>query len=168
MKPLNFRNRSTEKVSMSVFYVLIGLIVLLFGLFFLVRYRLPFADNPDFNAPYFTGVLLVFLLLMLLGTLGVAVCSLLNSLKRRNRGEKYSNGIPVARLSYGTIGLTAILLGATYLLGSSSALPVNGTLFREAGWLRAADMFIVTSLLLMLVAFAAILAGWWAGYRQRQ
>lgn len=153
---------------MGVFYVLIGLVAVFFGLFYLVRYHLPFDDNPDFNAPYFTGALLVFLLLMLLGALGAAICSLLNSLKRRNRGERYSNGIPVARLSYGTLGLTAAMLGLTYLFGSSSALPVNGTLFHEVGWLKTADMFIVTSILLMLVAFGAIVASWWSGYRQRQ
>ena len=51
-------NKSAEKISQQVFYIMIGLAVLVFGLFFLVGYDLPFEENPDFNAPLFTDVLI--------------------------------------------------------------------------------------------------------------
>ena len=45
------KTKSAEKISQQVFYIMIGLAVLIFGLFFLVGYDLPFEENPDFNAP---------------------------------------------------------------------------------------------------------------------
>ena len=52
------KTKSAEKISQQVFYIMIGLAVLVFGLFFLVGYDLPFEENPDFNAPLFTDVLI--------------------------------------------------------------------------------------------------------------
>lgn len=58
MKFKNVRQWSTEKISQRVFYCLLGLAALVFALFFLVGYDMPFEENPDFNAPLFTNVLL--------------------------------------------------------------------------------------------------------------
>ena len=41
------KTKSAEKISQQVFYIMIGLAVLVFGLFFLVGYDLPFEENPD-------------------------------------------------------------------------------------------------------------------------
>ena len=36
-----------------------SLAVVVFALFFLVGYDMPFLENPDFNAPLFTDVLII-------------------------------------------------------------------------------------------------------------
>ncbi len=48
-------NKSAENISQRIFYLLIGLAILVFGLFFLVGYDMPFDENPDFNAPAVYG-----------------------------------------------------------------------------------------------------------------
>ena len=70
-------NKSSENISQRIFYLLIGLAVLVFGLFFLVGYDMPFVENPDFNAPLFTDVLIVLMWLFLIGGVGLAVYSMI-------------------------------------------------------------------------------------------
>ena len=45
---------------------------------------------------------------------------------------------------------TLLLALLTFLLGSSAPMHVNGQLFDNGFWLRAADMFIVTSGVMLL------------------
>lgn len=52
MKISNIKKWSTEKLSQSIFYVLVGFAVITFFLFFCVGYDMPFEENPDFNAPF--------------------------------------------------------------------------------------------------------------------
>ena len=66
-------NKSAENISQRIFYLLIGLAILVFGLFFLVGYDMPFDENPDFNAPLFTDVLIVLMWLFLIGGVGLAI-----------------------------------------------------------------------------------------------
>ena len=58
-----------------VLYVLIALIVLLFALFYLVGFDIPYDENPDYNAPLLTGVLISFAILLLLVTTVLAIVS---------------------------------------------------------------------------------------------
>ena len=64
------RNKSAEQISQQVFFILIGLAVVVFALFFLVGYDMPFLENPDFNAPLFTDVLIILMWLFLIGGVG--------------------------------------------------------------------------------------------------
>ena len=68
-----FRKKSAEQVSQRIFYILIALAVLVFGLFFLVGYDMPFEENPDFTAPLFTDVLIGLMWLFLVGGIGLAI-----------------------------------------------------------------------------------------------
>ena len=74
---LKAKHKSAEQISQQVFFILIGLAVLVFGLFFLVGYDMPFEENPDFNAPLFTDVLIVLMWLFLIGGVGLAVYSMI-------------------------------------------------------------------------------------------
>jgi len=49
---------------------------------------------------------------------------------------------------------TILLLLITFLLASASPLMINGQPFESGFWLRAADMFIVSSVVLLIVAAA--------------
>lgn len=104
------KTKSAEKISQQVFYIMIGLAVLVFGLFFLVGYDLPFEENPDFNAPLFTDVLILLMWLFLIGGVGLAVFSMIRDY-RSSKSEAVVNGIPVRRIFRITwIGTLAVLL----------------------------------------------------------
>ena len=85
------KHKSAEQISQQVFFILIGLAVLVFGLFFLIGYDMPFEENPDFNAPLFTDVLIVLMWLFLIGGVGLAVYSMIRDY-RGAKSEAVVNG----------------------------------------------------------------------------
>ena len=159
MKMKDLKGWQTEKISQRVFYVLIGLSVLVFGLFFLVGYGMPFEENPDFNAPLFTDVLLVLMWLLLLLTLGLSVYSIVKGYRLSVKEEKMRNGIPENKIFRFTWLFTLGLLVVTFLVGSSVPMLINGSEFGDWMWLKVSDMFVTTSILMLLAAFGAVIFG---------
>ena len=153
-----FRKKSAEQVSQRIFYILIALAVLVFGLFFLVGYDMPFEENPDFNAPLFTDVLIGLMWLFLVGGIGLAIYSMWKNY-RGSRSEAVVNGVPVRRIFRITwIGLLALLV-LTFALGSSAPMLINGENYADWLWLKLSDMFVITSLLMLLAGMGAVIFG---------
>ena len=50
-----------EQLSTRVLYVLVALVVIVFGAFFLIGYDVPYEDHPSFNASLLTEAVLVFM-----------------------------------------------------------------------------------------------------------
>lgn len=155
----DFRHWTTEQVSGRIFYALIGVIVLLFILFRFVGYDIPYDENPDYNAPLFTGILVWFMILLTFATLVVALWGWQRGV-RKLRGENVViNNVPARRITLSVaVGTLAVLL-LTFLFSSTDALMVNGESFTDTFWLRTAGMFIGTSVLLILVAIGAVVYG---------
>ena len=152
------KNKSAELVSQRIFYILIALAVLVFGLFFLVGYDMPFEENPDFNAPLFTDVLIGLMWLFLVGGIGLAIYSMWKDY-RGSRSEAMVNGVPVRRIFRITwIGLLALLV-LTFALGSSAPMLINGENYADWLWLKLSDMFVITSLLMLLAGMGAVIFG---------
>ena len=152
------KNKSAEQVSQRIFYILIALAVLLFGLFFLVGYDMPFEENPDFTAPLFTDVLIGLMWLFLVGGIGLAIYSMWKDY-RGSRSEAVVNGVPVRRIFRITwIGLLALLV-LTFALGSSAPMLINGENYADWLWLKLSDMFVITSLLMLLAGMGAVIFG---------
>ena len=152
------KNKSAEQVSQRIFYILIALAVLVFGLFFLVGYDMPFEENPDFNAPLFTDVLIGSMWLFLVGGIGLAIYSMWKDY-RGSRSEAVVNGVPVRHIFRITwIGLLALLV-LTFALGSSAPMLINGENYADWLWLKLSDMFVITSLLMLLAGMGAVIFG---------
>ena len=147
------------QLSKYIFYILIGATVILFALFWIIGYDMPYVDHPDYSAPLLTGVLIWFMLLLTFATLALAVWSVARGL-RKNRGENtVVNNVPVRRIAVSVVAGTILLLVATFAFSSTDALTVNGERFTDTFWLRTAGMFIGTSLLLIVVAVGAVVYG---------
>ena len=159
MKTPDLRHISTERMSQSVLYILTALIAIVFALFYLVGYKHPFEENPDFNAPLFTGTLIVFQAVLVIIAIVVTVAAALRCLRRSNREDRTVNGIPAARIA--TIIAVATLLTAvvTFVAGSARPMTINGNTYTDTFWLKTADMFVFTSLLLIIAAIGAVVFG---------
>ena len=158
MKFKNVRQWSTEKISQRVFYCLLGLAALVFALFFLVGYDMPFEENPDFNAPLFTDVLIVLMWLFLIGGVGLAVYSMIRDY-RGAKSEAVVNGVPVRRIFRITwLGTLAILV-LSFLLASSEPMLINGENYADWIWLKLSDMFVITSLLMLVAGIGTVCFG---------
>ena len=159
MKFKDIKNWSSEKISQRVFYLLVGVSVIVFALFFLVGYDMPFEENPDFNAPLFTNLLLGLMTLLLIAAFGLAIVSLVNGYKKTIRGKTGTNGIPENKIFCFTWLGTLALLVLTFFLGSSAPLFVNGEKFKDWTWLKASDMFVYTSIVMLVLAIASVIFG---------
>ena len=158
MKVISLRNLPLEKLSLYVRYAIIALTVLVFLAFYLVGFQMPYMENPHFNAPLLTDVLMVFMWVVL--AVGVTVWAVVAAWRCRDKGGNVEHGVPVARIAYGTAGFTLVLMVLSFLLGSSKAILINTHSYRETFWLKTADMFVVSSVVLMLVALGVILYGY--------
>ena len=160
-------NKSAEQISQKVFRLMIGLAVLVFGLFYLIGYDLPFDENPDFNAPLFTDVLIFLMWLFLIGGIGLAVYSMVKDY-RSSRSEAVVNGVPVRRIFRITwLTLLAVLV-LTFLLGGSDPMLINGENYADWLWLKLSDMFVITSLLMLLAGIGAVCFGATRYIRKKQ
>ena len=160
-------NKSAEQISQKVFRLMIGLAVLVFGLFYLIGYDLPFDENPDFNAPLFTDVLIFLMWLFLIGGIGLAVYSMVKDY-RSSKSEAVVNGVPVRRIFRITwLTLLAVLI-LTFLLGGSAPMLINGENYADWLWLKLSDMFVITSLLMLLAGIGAVCFGATRYIRKKQ
>ena len=141
---------------------------MVFALFYLVGFYMPYLPDPSFNAPIFTDGVIFLMTALLLMAVCVAVAAVVKTVRKTGKGEAISNRIPVRKISMAVVIVTIGLLLLTFLLGSTGALPVNGNDFTDALWLRTADMFINTSLVLIVIAIIAVLYGATRYYRKER
>lgn len=159
IKIKNFFKGSTERISQHIFYMLIGVITFVFMLFYLIGFDLPFEDDPNFNAPLFTDFVLYLMYLLTAGTIGIGLWSMWRSLKERGTDQRTDNNIPVKRISYSISIAIVVLLLITFIIGSSSEMMINGKIYKDVFWLKIADMFIWTIIILMITAIGAVIYG---------
>ena len=163
-----WKRLSAEQISQRILYVLTAVTVLVFGLFYSVGFDRLFIDNPDFNAPLFTDVLLGLIYFMLFVAFAVGVCALVGESRKRRDEERVVNGIPATKISVAVFGGTLVLLVLFGLLGSSEPIMINGRMFTDRLWLKATDLFINTSLVLLFIVVVAVIYCSTKYYRKKE
>ena len=68
--------KNPMRLSRIILVVLVALTVVIFGLFWLVGFNMPFIDDPKFNAPLLTDVVIFFVYLMLFLAIAAIVLSM--------------------------------------------------------------------------------------------
>lgn len=149
------RKLKAWQMSTRLLYAMIGVTAVVFALFYLVGYDMPYVFAPDYNAPLLTDIVLIFIYLMVVGAVGVLVFSLYKAAKIRS-AENVVNGIPVARIKRWSAMAFVAMLVLAYVAGSADPLSVNGKTFSDAMWLKVADMFIYTVFAMLLAAVVAV------------
>ena len=155
-----------EQRSTRVLYVLVALVVVVFGAFFLVGYDRPYDENPQFNAPVLTDAVLVFIYVLVVAAVALAVASAVFSFRKRDRAGAVVNNVPAAKITWGTAGLLVACLLVTFVTGSAEPVLVNGVEYTDTFWLKATDMFINTSIVLLVVAVCGVAFGV-SGYNRK-
>lgn len=169
---MNLKNRfaklAEERISQRVLYVLIGIAALVFVLFFSVGFYTPFAENPAFNAPLLTDALIVFMWILLGLTVLVMLSSVFHTVKTISVKQRVVNGIPTYKITIAVFGTTFLCLVLSFLFGSSESMVINGATYADKFWLKASDMFVTSSLVLLLAAIGASVFGATRYYRKRK
>ncbi|MGN0282858.1 MAG: hypothetical protein ACI4B3_11270 [Prevotella sp.] len=68
--------KNPARLSRTILVVLVALAVIVFGLFWLVGFDMPFIDDPKFNAPLLTDAVIFFVYLMLVLAIASVVLSM--------------------------------------------------------------------------------------------
>lgn len=157
-----------ERISQRVLYVITALSAVVFSAFYLIGFDAPFDGGPSFNAPVLTDVLLGFMWFLLAVAVIVAIVAVVRGVQRANRDEGLTNGIPARRITCITYGTTAVILVLTFVFGSTQAMTVNGQTFADTFWLRMSDMFVSSSLLLLVLAAGTAVFGATRYYRKER
>jgi magnesium-transporting ATPase (P-type) len=156
-KSSDVRKWSSERISHVVLYSLTALIALVFLLFYFVGYETPAMWDERYISPLLTDLVMGLMLILLVGTFVVACLSKWHSV-HANHTPAVVNVIHGKRITLGVTLGTIALMAVLFALPSSS-IYVNGELFEEKLWLRAANMFVVASVLLIIIGIGAILFG---------
>ena len=147
---------STQRLSARILMVLVGIIAVVFCAFFLIGYDNPYEENPAFNAPRLTNLIIILSYLLIIGTLALTIFSLVMAYRNRNKSAAVVNNVPAARIAYIISGGVVALLILTFLFGSSVPMVINGEQYTQTLWLKTADMFIFTAIAMLIVAIAAV------------
>ena len=106
-------------------------------------------------SPFFADLMLGLMYLMLAVAIGVTAWSVWHTLRSRRKGDDIVNGVPAGRIGwFVAIGLMVCLV-VTFLLGSSKPVITNGVCFDDPFWLKTTDMFIYSSILLIIGCFVS-------------
>ena len=93
---------NTEKISKYVFYVLIGISIISFILFF-INFDRAWEENPKMNNPMFTDALIVWALVLTVATFVMMLVSFFMYVKEYgfNKSYIYTWGLPIITLALG-------------------------------------------------------------------
>ena len=160
LKFVKIHTWSTERISQCVLYMLTAMTIVIFMLFWLVGFSRPFTDDPNFNAPLFTDVLLIFMAILAIAAFALAVWALWREFNMARQNKiVLDNNIPVGKIRrYVVLGtLTSVVL--TGLFASRDAVSVNGNQYTDWLGLTASDLFVNTSIIMIVAAIGAVLYG---------
>ncbi|MBR1463573.1 MAG: hypothetical protein IJ604_09410 [Prevotella sp.] len=91
-----------------------------------------------------------------LAAVATVAWSAVKELRMRRGNSSNDNLIPARRITGATLLLLLISLLATFLCGSGAPIRINGTEYAHRFWLKASDMLINTSLILLVAAAIGI------------
>ena len=104
---------------------------------------------------FWADVLLWLMYIVLAVAMLVSAYSVWHGLRNRRKGDDIINGVPAGRIGWCVAVGFVLLLLVTFLLGSSDPVVTNGERFADVFWLKATDMFIYTSTLLIIGCFVS-------------
>jgi len=105
-------------------------------------------------SPFFADLMLWLMYIAVIAATAVTIASVVKTLRMRTKDDEVVNGVPQARIAWTTAFCFVVCLAVTWLLGSSRPLLTNGQLFTSTFWLKTTDMFIYTSIILIIGCFA--------------
>ncbi|MDO4820295.1 MAG: hypothetical protein Q3994_07990 [Prevotella sp.] len=138
-------------------YILIGLIAVVFILFYCRGYDMPWGGNPEFSEPLFTNIVLWLVVAVLIVAFAVAVISVVATNKYRHSAINRSDDRRGVRI-WGGVALVVVIMLISAIVSGTDALMVNGKACEDALTLRMAGMFVPTIVIMLIITIAIIVA----------
>ena len=152
-----------QNVSKYAMLTVIGISVLVFLLFF--GYGWNDSYEGDFNVPYFTSLLLVWMYIAVAATAVLTVWSIFKGIQStKGNDPTATTGVPGGKIITGTVILTVVslVIGIVLGLGEQDFTAADGTVTTGA-WVTVVDMFLWSIYILTIAAVIAVavsMSGW--------
>ncbi|MBQ0062406.1 MAG: hypothetical protein KBS94_00070 [Prevotella sp.] len=138
-------------------HILIGLIALVFILFYCIGFDMPWSRNPEFSEPLFTNIVLWLVVVVLIAAFAVAVISVIATNKHRHSAINRNDDHRGLRIG-GLVALLTVVMLISAFVSGTDALMVNGKTCEDALTLRMAGMFVLTIVIMLILAIAITVA----------
>ena len=115
-----------ERGSQRVLFVIVAITAVVFAAYYLFGFNHPYADDPDFNEPRLTNVLLGLMAAVGIFAIATLVWAIVVAVRRRKQQDQVVNRVPVALISSVVVAATVGILVIAFLIGSSQGVEVNG------------------------------------------
>jgi hypothetical protein len=112
-----------------------------------------------YESPVFVSILLHVIYALLAVAVVIMVWSMVRSLRQKSGGDSIVHGIAVRRIAIATALLLLTIMALTWLLASTTPLTINSRTYDDPFWLRASDMLINTSIILIVLAAIGVALG---------
>jgi hypothetical protein len=103
----------------------------------------------------YVDLVLVLMYAVLAAALAVTAYSVWHGMRTRRKGDDIANRVPAGRIGWCVLVALVGCLFVTFLLGSSEPVITNGQPFTSVFWLKVTDMFIYTSVILVIGCFVS-------------
>lgn len=159
---LNTQDRDAiGRISALSLRLMIGLTVLVFAAFFLIGYNGGDDLLTQRNVPRLTGVLITTTICFVIGTIALVIWSIIKTVKKsKTAWNGYENGVARRKILMITIGTLIVIMLLSFTFGSTDKMLINHQPFSDKLTLRLANMFVTTSIILLIGAIIAIIADW--------
>lgn len=107
-----------------------------------------------------TDVILVLMIVLLAAAAVVGIAAVYVGLMKRDKSDRTVNGVPAAKISTITFGVTFAVLLLTFIFGSTDSMMINGHQFTDLVSLKLTDMFVATSIVMIVLAIGAMVFGY--------
>lgn len=123
-------------------------------------YNTQSVEDPSFVSPMLTDVILVLMIVLLAAAAVVGIAAVYVGLMKRDKSDRTVNGVPAAKISTITFGVTFAVLLLTFIFGSTDSMMINGHQFTDLVSLKLTDMFVATSIVMIVLAIGAMVFGY--------
>ena len=145
------------KISNYVMYAIMAISVVVLGLFFLVGYDFPYKEDPKFNDPQFTDLLMVWMGVLIVLTFVLTLVSVVMQVKNASGTE--AKGIAGKTGTISVIGMVlSIVIGLGVGLADQSPVLVNGEVFTDPVDLCITDTCLISMFILLILSVISIFA----------
>lgn len=108
----------------------------------------------------FINVLLVFIEILIVGTVGLSVWSHVRSVKLRDSADKNKNSIPMVKIAAWIAFAIWVVYLITEIFTDSDSININGKLYDDSLWLHISDIVLNTAIVIFTLAALAVCCGY--------
>jgi hypothetical protein len=147
-----------EKTSKITLWVLIGISIVVMALFLLVGYDTPYEENPKFNDPQLTDVLIIWTYFLIIATavatIGAVIYGFVSG-GNKSKNEDIGMASKAGLIAWGTFIVSVVAGIVTGIAGKDEVLLINGKDWNVPTDIILTDTSMISILILTIVTIVA-------------